>query len=188
MSLFVNLLLGSVLAVLLMFAALRGRVVLMQGLREAAVDFLRLLPRLALGVIGSGFIAETVPQGLIVQWLGPESGVLGLGVATVAGALTPGGPVVGFAIGAAALKGGAAMPQVIAYATAWALTGGTFSLLTIQIAFEVNGDISFDPSKASALSLILAVIMALSILASQLLRNLFISPTSQQTGKLGVCS
>ncbi len=121
MSLFVNLLLGSILAVLLMFAALRGRVVLMQGLREAAVDFLRLLPRLALGVIGSGFIAETVPQGLIVQWLGPESGVLGLGIATVAGALTPGGPVVGFAIGAAALKGGAAMPQVIAYSTAWAL-------------------------------------------------------------------
>lgn len=121
MSLFVNLLLGSILAVLLMVAALRGRVVLVQGLREGAVDFLRLLPRLALGVIGSGFIAETVPQGLIVQWLGPESGVLGLGVATVAGALTPGGPVVGFAIGAAALKGGAAMPQVIAYATAWAL-------------------------------------------------------------------
>lgn len=121
MSLFVNLLLGSILAVLLVFAALRGRVVLVQGLREATVDFLRLLPRLALGVIGSGFIAETVPQGLIVQWLGPESGVLGLGVATVAGALTPGGPVVGFAIGAAALKGGAAMPQVIAYSTAWAL-------------------------------------------------------------------
>lgn len=121
MSLFVNLLLGSILAVLLMFAAVRGRVVLVQGLREAGVDFLRLLPRLALGVIGSGFIAETVPQGLIVQWLGPESGVLGLGIATVAGALTPGGPVVGFAIGAAALKGGAAMPQVIAYSTAWAL-------------------------------------------------------------------
>lgn len=121
MSLFVNLLLGSILAVLLVFAALRGRVVLAQGLREAAVDFLRLLPRLALGVIGSGFIAETVPQGLIVQWLGPDSGVPGLGIATVAGVLTPGGPVVGFAIGAAALKGGAAMPQVIAYATAWAL-------------------------------------------------------------------
>lgn len=121
MSLFVNLLLGSILVVLLVFAALRGRVVLVQGLREATVDFLRLLPRLALGVIGSGFIAETVPQGLIVQWLGPDSGVLGLGIATVAGALTPGGPVVGFAIGAAALKGGAAMPQVIAYATAWAL-------------------------------------------------------------------
>lgn len=55
-----------------------------------------------------------------------------------------------------------------AYATAWAMTGGTLSLLTIQIAFEVNGDISYDPGKASALSLILAALMAVSILAAQL--------------------
>ena len=56
-----------------------------------------------------------------------------------------------------------------AYATAWAMTGGTLSLMTIQIAFEVNGDISYDPGKASALSLILAALMAVSILAAQLL-------------------
>lgn len=56
-----------------------------------------------------------------------------------------------------------------AYATAWAMTGGKFSLLTIQIAFEVNGDISYEPGKAAALSLILAAVMALSILAAQLL-------------------
>jgi putative spermidine/putrescine transport system permease protein len=56
-----------------------------------------------------------------------------------------------------------------AYATAWAMTGGKFSLLTIQIAFEVNGDISYDPGKACALSLILAAVMALSILAAQIL-------------------
>ena len=37
------------------------------------------------------------------------------------GCLTPGGPVIGFSIGAAALKGGAGAPQVIAYTTAWAL-------------------------------------------------------------------
>lgn len=36
-------------------------------------------------------------------------------------ALTPGGPVIGFSVGAAALKGGAGAPQVIAYSTAWAL-------------------------------------------------------------------
>ena len=42
-------------------------------------------------------------------------------LATIAGALTPGGPVIGFSIGAAALKGGAGAPQVIAYSTAWAL-------------------------------------------------------------------
>jgi putative spermidine/putrescine transport system permease protein len=56
-----------------------------------------------------------------------------------------------------------------AYATAWAMTGGKFSLMTIQIAFEVNGDISYDPGKASSLSLILAALMAVSILAAQLL-------------------
>ena len=56
-----------------------------------------------------------------------------------------------------------------AYATAWAMTGGSLSLLTIQIAFEVNGDISYDPGKATALSLILAALMAVSILAAQLL-------------------
>jgi len=39
----------------------------------------------------------------------------------IGGALTPGGPVIGFSIGAAALKGGAGTPQVIAYCTAWAL-------------------------------------------------------------------
>ena len=36
-----------------------------------------------------------------------------------------------------------------AYATAWGLSGGKLSLFTIQIAFEVNGDVSFDPGKAS---------------------------------------
>jgi hypothetical protein len=46
---------------------------------------------------------------------------MGVVVATLGGALTPGGPMVGFSIGAAALKSGAGAPQVIAYSTAWAL-------------------------------------------------------------------
>jgi hypothetical protein len=72
-------------------------------------------------MIGSGFIAEMLPQHLIPSWFGSGTGPLGLIIASVAGALTPGGPVVGFAIAAAALKGGAGAPQVIAYTIAWAL-------------------------------------------------------------------
>ena len=45
----------------------------------------------------------------------------GTAIASLAGALTPGGPMIGFAIGVAALKSGAGAPQVIAYSTAWAL-------------------------------------------------------------------
>jgi len=85
------------------------------------MEFILLLPRIGIGVIGSGFVAEALPNEWIAPWLGPESGFLGIVIATLGGALTPGGPVVGFSIGAAALKSGAGAPQVIAYSTAWAL-------------------------------------------------------------------
>ena len=76
---------------------------------------------LLLGVIGSGYVAAVMPADITAQYLGPESGFLGVGIAILAGAFTPGGPVVGFSIGAAAIKSGAGAPQVIAYVTAWAL-------------------------------------------------------------------
>jgi uncharacterized membrane protein YraQ (UPF0718 family) len=91
------------------------------GLKEAGLDFWHLLPRLAVGVIGAGFIAKAMPQDTVVQWLGPASGLQGVTLAALAGAATPGGPVVGFAIGAAALKAGAGLPQIFAFVTAWSL-------------------------------------------------------------------
>ena len=121
MMLAIDLLLWLFVGVLGLLAALRGRLLLTDGLRTGAMEFLQLLPRIGIGVIGSGYIAEVLPKALIAPWLGPESGVTGVLLATIGGALTPGGPVVGFAIGAAALKGGAGAPQVIAYSTAWAL-------------------------------------------------------------------
>ena len=79
------------------------------------------LPRIMLGVVGSGYIAALLPQEVVGRWLGADSGVTGLCIAVLGGAFTPGGPVIGFSIGAAALKGGAGTPQVIAYTIAWAL-------------------------------------------------------------------
>jgi hypothetical protein len=117
----VNILLWLIVAALAFFAAVRGRVLLNDGMRTGAIEFVRLLPRIAIGVVGSGFIAEALPNAMVAQWLGPESGLTGVLIAIVGGALTPGGPVVGFSIGAAALKSGAGAPQVIAYTTAWAL-------------------------------------------------------------------
>jgi hypothetical protein len=99
----------------------RRRPLLRPTLREGLMDCVRLLPRIALGVIGAGYIAAAIPADWIARFLGPESGFVGVAVAVIGGALTPGGPVLGFSIGAAALKGGAGAPQVIAYSTAWAL-------------------------------------------------------------------
>jgi hypothetical protein len=117
----INLLLWLLVAGLAFIAASRGRVLLDTGLREGLIEFVRLLPRIGIGVVGSGYIAEILPKALMAAWLGPESGLTGVFLATLGGALTPGGPVVGFSIGAAALKSGAGAPQVIAYSTAWAL-------------------------------------------------------------------
>ncbi len=111
---------GSVAAV--GFIALqRGRPVLRASMREGAMDFINIVPRIALGVIGSGYIAAVIPREIITGWLGPNSGWFGVLTAVIAGAATPGGPVVGFSIGAVALKAGGGTPQVIAYVVAWAL-------------------------------------------------------------------
>jgi len=121
MTLAVNILLWLVVGTLAFIAAMRGRALLNEGARDGATEFLLLLPRIGVGVIGSGFVAEALPNDWVAPWLGPESGFFGVVIATIGGALTPGGPVVGFSLGAAALKSGAGAPQVIAYSTAWAL-------------------------------------------------------------------
>lgn len=117
----VEAMLWILVAGLALAAAVKGRILFREGLREGTTDFLRLLPKVLLGVIGSGYVAAVMPADITAQYLGPESGFLGVGIAVLAGAFTPGGPVVGFSIGAAAIKSGAGAPQVIAYVTAWAL-------------------------------------------------------------------
>ena len=111
---------GSV-AVLGFMAWQRGRVVLVSSVREGSMDFINIVPRIALGVIGSGYIAAVIPPEVITGWLGPDSGWMGVLAAVIACAATPGGPVVGFSIGAVALKVGGGTPQVIAYVISWAL-------------------------------------------------------------------
>jgi len=121
LTLFINILLWGLVAALMLAAAVRSQALCREGAWEGARDFVVLIPRVLIGVVGSGYIAAVMPQQLVTTWIGPQSGLLGISIATLAGAITPGGAVVGFAIGAAALKGGAGAPQVIAFSTAWSL-------------------------------------------------------------------
>ena len=118
---FIDGLLWAIAIVLGLIAASRSRHLLRDSVREGVVDCARLLPRIMLGVVGAGYIAALLPQEVVGRWLGADSGAVGLGIAVLGGAFTPGGPVIGFSIGAAALKGGAGTPQVIAYTLSWAL-------------------------------------------------------------------
>jgi len=121
MNLAIDIALWTIVVALGLTLYLRDQPMFAHSLRFARREFVALLPRIAIGMLGAGFIAEILPSQLIPAWLGPDTGVAGLMFATVAGALTPGGPVVGFAIATAALKSGAGAPQIIAYSIAWAL-------------------------------------------------------------------
>jgi hypothetical protein len=120
-ALLIDILLWGSVAAVGFIALRRGRVVLTTSVREGTMDFINIVPRIALGVIGSGYIAAVIPAEIITGWLGPNSGWLGVLTAVIAGGATPGGPVIGFSIGAVALKAGGGSPQVIAYVVAWAL-------------------------------------------------------------------
>jgi hypothetical protein len=120
-ALIIDIILWGSVAALGFMAWQRGRTVLVSSAREGTMDFINIVPRIALGVIGSGYIAAIIPPEIITGWLGPNSGWTGVLAAVIAGAATPGGPVVGFSIGAVALKSGGGAPQVIAYVVAWAL-------------------------------------------------------------------
>jgi uncharacterized membrane protein YraQ (UPF0718 family) len=99
----------------------RGKTTFAKGVSDARGQFLHLLPRLMIGILGSGFLVHIIPKETMLAWFGPGSGLTGTALATLAGILTPGGPVVGYALGAAALKSGADSAQVVAYVTAWSL-------------------------------------------------------------------
>jgi hypothetical protein len=129
----VGIVLWTLVGALALTAAVRSKALFREGAFEGSRDFVVLIPRVLIGVVGSGYLAAVMPQDVIAQWIGPNSGVVGIMIAALCGAATPGGAVVGFSVGAAALKSGAGTAQVIAYTTAW-------SLYTIQrlINWEIH--------------------------------------------------
>lgn len=114
-------LLYLVAALLMVLAARRDKALVGQGLREAFEQLMFVLPRLVVGLMGAGFIAALVPTSLVETYLGQGAGASAYAVAYLIGILTPGGPVVGFALGVAAMKAGASVPVVAVFVTAWAL-------------------------------------------------------------------
>lgn len=81
------------------------------------------LPKMIFAFAVAGLIQVVIPTDLISQWLGEDSGIRGLLVGTVAGTITPGGPMMHFPIVASLLNSGAGAGPIISYLTAWSLLG-----------------------------------------------------------------
>jgi uncharacterized membrane protein YraQ (UPF0718 family) len=88
---------------------------------EAIALFGFLLPRIFVGIVGAGFMAELLPADRMEALFGDGAGLTGVLLATLAGLLTPSGPFIAFAVAATALQAGAGLGAMLAYLTAWSV-------------------------------------------------------------------
>lgn len=101
----------------------QGKGVFSRGLDDAVVMMWQVLPKVAGALLMSGFVQVLLPSELVVKWLGKNAGFKGIMIACLAGALTPGGPIISFPLVAALYRMGANISSLVAYLTAWELLG-----------------------------------------------------------------
>ena len=94
-----------------------GAIAIAVGLGFLAV----LLPKIGLGLFVAASIPLLLPRERISAWIGRESGMRGLALASAAGALLPGGPSMVFPLAAALLAAGADLGAGLAFVTGWSL-------------------------------------------------------------------
>ncbi|WP_149536918.1 permease [Siccirubricoccus phaeus] len=105
------------------FTLRRGVPTAQRALRETGETVVRVLPLLALALPMAAFLAELIPADIGAGWLGPESGLPGLVIASLAGGFIPGGPFVSFPLVLTFMKAGAGGPQMVALISGWAILG-----------------------------------------------------------------
>jgi uncharacterized membrane protein YraQ (UPF0718 family) len=92
-----------------------------QGLKIAWEQALSILPRMVMALLVSGFISVLIPTELVATWLGKDSGIKGILIACLLGAVTPGGPIISFPFAVVLFKTGAGVSPLIAFLTAWSI-------------------------------------------------------------------
>src|SRR5574341_628245 len=82
-----------------------------------------ILPRLVPALVLAGLMQVLVPQEVVSRYFRRAGGLRAILIATVAGVLTPGGPMVSVPFMVALANSGAALPPLVAYMTSWSLFG-----------------------------------------------------------------
>jgi uncharacterized membrane protein YraQ (UPF0718 family) len=82
-----------------------------------------IVPRLVPALIVAGLLQVLIPQDVVSRHFGRQAGIRALLIATLAGMMTPGGPMVSLPFMVAAAHSGAGLPSLVAYMTSWSLFG-----------------------------------------------------------------
>ncbi|MEM0950129.1 MAG: hypothetical protein AAGK37_22235 [Pseudomonadota bacterium] len=88
------------------------------------VWFIGLLsPKIASGIFIAATLPMLLPRDRVARWIGRESGVRGLVMATACGAALPGGPMMTFPLAAGLVGSGADLGATVAFVSGWSLLG-----------------------------------------------------------------
>jgi uncharacterized protein len=82
-----------------------------------------ILPRLIPALILAGMLQVLIPQEYVARYFGQQSGMGAIAMASVAGVLTPGGPMVSVPLLVVLANSGMALGPLVAYMTSWSLFG-----------------------------------------------------------------
>lgn len=107
----------------LALCARRGPAVARRVVVEAGSALWRVLPVMLMALPMAALISELIPAGWAERWLGPDSGMVGVMLASLAGGLLPGGPFVAFPLVLGFLKAGAGPAQMVALISGWSILG-----------------------------------------------------------------
>jgi len=112
----------AALAIIFLFIGYyKGQGQHVSGIKSALNMTVGILPLLIFSFIVAGMVQVLLPGELISKWIGAESGIRGIFIGTVAGALVPGGPYVSLPIAAGLLRSGAGIGTMVAFLTGWSL-------------------------------------------------------------------
>lgn len=101
----------------------KGTDVFNDALREDLDLMLTVFPRVLLALMVAGLVQAVLPRDKVAYWVGSESGIRGILIASIAGILTPGGPMTSFPLVLALYMAGADRGSLVAYLTSWELLG-----------------------------------------------------------------
>jgi len=94
-----------------------------EGARSTVNMILEVLPLLICAFIVAGMTKVILPHEVLSKWIGNESGLKGIFIGTISGAVALGGPYVSLPFAAGLLRSGAGIGTVVAFVTAWSLWG-----------------------------------------------------------------
>ena len=91
------------------------------ALKAAAVQLVIIIPRVSLALLTAGFVGKLLPAEAIGHMIGFDSGIVGILIASLFGAMMPSGPTIAFPLVVVLRLSGAGVPQIAAFLTAWSV-------------------------------------------------------------------